>query len=68
MTRSDALERADQCERMAQDTSDPHRQEVLRHMRQLWLTMAAHADQFQNIDSEFDRLIALQSAVQEILH
>jgi hypothetical protein len=68
MTRSDALQRAEQCERMAQETSDPHRQEVLRHMRQLWLTMAAHADEFQNVDAEFEQLVALQSAVQETQH
>jgi len=63
MTKADALIRAAQCARMALETTDPHRKEVLAHMRELWLTLAAHADQFQSVDAEFEKLIAVQSAL-----
>ena len=68
MTKADALIRAAQCARMAQEATDPHRKEVLAHMRELWLTMAAHADKFQNVDAEFEQLVALQSAAEDTRH
>jgi hypothetical protein len=62
MTRAGALERANKCEQMALATRDPDRQRALRHMRQLWLTLAEHGDELgRNIDAEFDRLIAVQA-------
>jgi hypothetical protein len=64
MTRIAALERANECEKLALATSDPHRQTALRHMRQLWLTLAEHSDELgRNIDTEFDRLIAIQAEI-----
>jgi hypothetical protein len=71
MTRVDALQRADQCEQLALATSDPERQTVLRHMRQLWLALASNCHELdREIDVEFDWLIAneFEVASTEALH
>ncbi|MPZ38752.1 MAG: hypothetical protein GEU95_11925 [Rhizobiales bacterium] len=53
-------DRGSQCERMASATADPERRLVLRHMRQMWLTLAKYGD-CGNIDDEFERLIAVEA-------
>jgi hypothetical protein len=63
MTRTEALNRANHCERMASATADPERRLVLRHMRRMWLTLAKYCD-CGNIDDELDRLIAVEAELQ----
>jgi hypothetical protein len=61
MTRAEALQRADQCDRLAAAAADPDDALALRAMRQMWLNLAATADEPGVIDKEFDRLVDLES-------
>lgn len=64
MTKADALKWAEQCEQLASTVANADDAAVLREMRQLWLNLATFGDEDGGqIDTEFDRLIAVQSAL-----